>query len=182
MEQGTSRQNSLPPPPPLPHLLVTPSDIPADPDGSLPWWQPTWGDIARRLGWRWVYIVPLVLLLLVIVWAMFSRYWFFNLLWYGGKLWLWLGAVAVGAVVQAIRQATSSRTDPFCIHCGYTLAGLPDQHICPECGRRYSFELIKQYQQDPRWFQQRWKLQHGNPQAMPFQAGKVMGRASGDGT
>jgi len=174
---------SLPPPPiPQQRLLLTPSDIPADPDGGLPWWKPTWVDVARRLGWRWLYMIPLALLLSVLVLAFFARWSYFSLLFYGGKLWLWLGAGAMGAVVQAVRQATSARGEPFCIHCGYTLEGLPDQHICPECGRPYSFGLIRQYQQDPGWFVKRWKLQHANPRTIPFEAGKVMGRASGDGT
>jgi len=180
MGQGTSEENSLPPPPPIPQrLLISPSDIPADADGSMRWWKPTWRDVAARLGWRWLYLVPLVLVFLLVVWALFSRFWFINLFWYGGKLWIWLGA---GAVVQAMRQATRARAEPFCIHCGYTLAGLPDQHICPECGRPYSFGLIKEYQQDPGWFVKRWKMQHGNPINERFEAGKTVGRASGDGT
>jgi len=138
--------------------------------------------VARRLGWRWLYFIPLLLLLLVLVWAMFLRLWFFNFLFYGGKLWLWLGAAAFAAVVEAMRQATKARQEPFCIHCGYTLTGLPDQHICPECGRPYSFDLIRQYQQDPKWFVQRWEARHGNPINAPFEAGKATGAASQDGT
>ena len=127
-------------------------------------------------------MIPLVLVFLLVVWAIFSRVWFVNLFWYGGKLWLWLGAGAVGAMVEAMRQATKARAEPFCIHCGYTLEGLPDQHICPECGRPYSFELIRQYQNDPKWFVQRWKMQHGNPINVRFEAGKAVGKASQDGT
>jgi hypothetical protein len=182
MGQGTRKENSLPPPIPPQRMLFSPSDIPADADGSMQWWKPTWRDVAMRLGWRWLYLVPLVLVLLLVVWALFSRFWFVNLFWYGGKLWIWLGAGAVGAVVEAMRQATRAREDPFCIHCGYTLAGLPDQHICPECGRPYSFELIRQYQQDPGWFVKRWKMQHGNPINERFAAGENRRAVSNDGT
>ena len=59
-------EQSLPPPPPIPQqrLLLTPSDIPCDADGSLPWWKPKFADVARWLGWRWLYLIPLGLLLL----------------------------------------------------------------------------------------------------------------------
>ncbi|HEV8604368.1 MAG TPA: hypothetical protein VGQ99_03320 [Tepidisphaeraceae bacterium] len=176
-------QESLPPPiPDQKRLLLSPSDIPADPDGSLPWWKPSWTDVAQRLGWRWLYLIPATLVLVLAIWAIFSRAWFINIWWWGGKLWIWIGAGAVGAVVEAMRQATKARAEPFCIHCGYTLSGLPDQHICPECGRPYSFQLIKEYQHDPKWFVQRWKSQHGNPINERFEARKSTGRASGDGT
>jgi hypothetical protein len=138
--------------------------------------------VARGLGWHWLYVIPIVLLLLVLLGVVFSHLSYLGLLLYGGKLWFWMGAIAFSAVVQAMRQATKARQEPFCIHCGYTLAGLPDQHICPECGRPYSFDLIRQYQQDPKWFVQRWEMRTANPINAPFEAGKVAGRASGDGT
>src|SRR6185436_14573032 len=112
-----SHETSIPPPPiPQRPLLLSVSDIPPDPDGSLPWWKPTWRDVAWRMGWRWLYVIPILLLLLVLIWALFARFWFINVVFYGGKLWLWLGAGAVGAVVQAMRQATQARQEPFCIH------------------------------------------------------------------
>jgi hypothetical protein len=93
MEPPTSEENSLPPPPiPRQRLLYAPSDIPADADGSLCWWKPTWSDVAKRLSWRWLYLIPFVLVLLLVGWAFFSHWWFMSIFWYGGKLWIWLGA------------------------------------------------------------------------------------------
>ena len=131
---GTFEEQSLPPPLPIPQkrLLLSPTDILADPDGSLPWWKPTWGDVAQRLGWRWLYLIPLVMMVLLGVWMLLFHVWFVNMLWWSAKFWVWIVMGAVGAVVEAMRQATKARAEPFCIHCGYTLAGLPDQHICPE--------------------------------------------------
>ena len=175
--------HSLPPPiPEQKRLLLSPTDIPADADGSLPWWKPTWGDVARRLGWRWLYLIPLVMMVLLGVWMLLFHVWFVNMLWWSGKFWVWIVMGAVGAVVEAMRQATKARAEPFCIHCGYTLDGLPDQHICPECGRPYSFQLIREYQENPKWFVQRWKMQHGNPINERFEAGRGGGVASNDGT
>ena len=131
---------------------------------------------------KWLYIVPVALLLMAAAWMTFSHFWWINIWWWSWKIWVFLFVGGVGGIVETIRQATKARKEPFCIHCGYTLAGLPDQHICPECGRPYSFELIRQYQNDPRWFVQRWKAQHGNPINARFEAGRSAGRASGDGT
>ena len=123
-----------------------------------------------------------MLVLLLFVWGLFSHLWFLKVFWYGGNLWLWLGAGAVGAVVEAMRLATKARNEPFCIHCGYMLQGLPDQHICPECGRPYSFELIKLYQNDPKWFVQRWQMRNANPIGVPFHAGASIAPRQNDGT
>jgi hypothetical protein len=182
------QSDSLPPPPleppPIPQgrLLFSPTDIPADADGSLPWWRPTWGDVARRLGLRWLYIVPVAAVLIGVVVLCLLRFWFFNLVLTTWKLWVLLLVGGVAAIAEAIRQVTRARSEHFCLHCGYTLEGLPDQHICPECGRPFSFELIRLYQNDPKWFKQRWAMRGTNPISAPFDAGRAMGRASKDGT
>jgi hypothetical protein len=54
-------------------------------------------------------------------------------------------------------RVTKSREEPFCIHCGHTLTGLPDHHRCPECGRRFSFALVDAYRRDPDGFVNQWK-------------------------
>jgi hypothetical protein len=155
-------QESLPPPPihepqipPVPLRLMTPGDLPADADGKLPFWKPTWGEVARGLGWSWLFIGPAILLMLGGTWMCITSWW-----WAWWWRWEWgalLLAGVIGGVVGVIRQGIKGRKEPFCIHCGYSLEGLADEHVCPECGRRYSFELIRKYQDDPRWFIQCWE-------------------------
>lgn len=47
---------------------------------------------------------------------------------------------------------------PICMHCGYDLTGLPDQHKCPECGIQYSFADIGKYKADPEGFREEWTV------------------------
>ena len=82
-----------------------------------------------------------------------------------------------------LRTAVRQRPDPFCIHCGYSLTGLPDGHRCPECGRTFSFRVIEEYRRDSHWFIQRYKMRHDLPVAeVPFAAGEVRRARSRDGT
>lgn len=162
-------RESLPPPPifevipevpPVPErggMMLTPGDIPADADGKISWWKPGWGEVAVRLGWRWLFVGPAILFLLGMVGLCVVRWWWIDWwlsLW---KVWAMVLAGVVGGLVGVIRNGIKGRGEPFCIHCGYNLDGLPEQHVCPECGRKYSFELIRKYQQDPRWFMQCWE-------------------------
>src|SRR5947207_5124169 len=122
MGRGTwdmGEEGSLPPPPlepppipPIPgrgRMMVAPSDIPADADGSLPWWKPSWGDVARRLGMKWLYIVPLGMLLIVMVWMTLAHFWWLNFLFYSWKIWVFLFLGGVGGIAETIRQATKAR-------------------------------------------------------------------------
>jgi hypothetical protein len=104
--------------------------------------------------------------------------------WWGFKLWTVVIGAAIGLAGRALKLAMKTRREPFCIHCGYSLRGLPDHHICPECGRPFSFELIEEYRQDPVWFVERWKThrESGRAESAPFEAGAHRRRRSRDGT
>jgi hypothetical protein len=100
------------------------------------------------------------------------------------KLWVLAVAIPMVAAVNAAKNAIRSRRDPFCIHCGYGLTGLPPEHVCPECGSAYTQQLIEEYRRDPHWFIRRYEITKDLPRRdAPFEAGPVSGKArSRDGT
>lgn len=162
--------------------LGTPTDIPVPPEDGMPWWRPGWRDIIPHIGYRWVFLLPAVLVV-----ALFLASWIFpglRSLFFilGFKLLLIVIAIAVSLAGYFIRVATRVRTEPFCIHCGYNLTGLPDHYRCPECGRRYTWQAINEYRRDPQWFIERYYLQRKlPPPPAPFTTGKLR-RRSRDGT
>lgn len=86
-------------------------------------------------------------------------------------------------VINVSRHILRSRKGPFCIHCGYTLMGLPDHHTCPECGETYSFATIEEYRRDPNWFIRRYTMHRELPRRdEPFMAGIPKRPRSRDGT
>jgi hypothetical protein len=88
-------------------------------------------------------------------------------------------AYAFSLASHSIRQ----RKEPFCIHCGYDLSGLPDNHTCPECGEPYSWRIIDEYRRDPDWFIERYKKRNDIPAAdVPFEARPSARKRSRDGT
>ncbi len=48
-----------------------------------------------------------------------------------------------GNVTRLCRQAAENDCC-LCLHCGYSLRGLPAVHRCPECGATYDIEEVKQ--------------------------------------
>lgn len=176
--QDTLKRHGLDVVPPA--TVASPTQMLGD-DDNVAWWTPTWRDIARQVGWKWIFALPAFVVIGLGIGS----------IWYGRLMFpLWMVGVKVLAVSLAIplvlmlevaRVATSARKDPFCIHCGYGLTGLPDHHTCPECGRPYSFDIIEEYRRDPHWFRQRHKMRGQMPRAdAPFIAGK--GPTAHDGT
>ncbi len=176
-----------PAPPVIPVVPAAPVASPADMVGpafgpDVPFWRPGWRDTARHLGWRWVLFLPPVLAvaaLLALPWEPRAAWW---LLTGHLKILAWVIVLPVAAAGTAVRAATGLRTDPFCIHCGYDLTGLPEAGVCPECGRPYTRELIDEYRRDPAWFVQRYRARGTAPAAVGFDAGPVRRKRSRDGT
>jgi len=128
-------------------------------------------------------LVPAVVLLAGLAMLPWRPQFLQLLFWGGGKLLLLSVGGAIGMAGTAIRAVVRQRKEPFCIHCGYTLLGLPDHHICPECGRPYSLRLIDEYRRDPHWFVQRYKAHRILPNAdEPFLARPSTKPKSRDGT
>jgi hypothetical protein len=76
-------------------------------------------------------------------------------------------ALPVAQIAWAVRAGAAARKEPFCIHCGQCLTGLPAIHICPECGRPYDLAVLNDYRRDPAWFIQRWRARRDIPQPAP---------------
>jgi hypothetical protein len=150
---------------------------------DVPFWRPGWGDILKHMGWRWLLLLPGVAVLGIFAVVPWQPALLQFLLLGGGKLAIIFVGGALGIAGAGVRSAVHQRKDPFCIHCGYDLIGLPDHHTCPECGRPFSLRLIEEYRRDPQWFIKRYKARGEMPVAdAPFAAGAVRSRKSRDGT
>jgi hypothetical protein len=148
---------------------------------DLPFYRPSAMDIARTIGWRWVLLVPIILVL-----AAFPVMFFLppavmmQFLQVELKLVLLALGGGITIVLWAVRNAINTRTDLFCIHCGYNLDGLTDEGTCPECGRNFKHKIIREFKKDPHFFIARWKAVQTAPKATPFSAGE--GPTPYDGT
>lgn len=181
MENSPPRAPDAPPLPP--QVVASPSDLPAGADDEPMWWRPSFADSMRYIGWRWLLVVPMLAVLVMAVAMLLFPQIFPLFAGVGIKFALTVGALAVSLCGYVYREAARGRKEPFCIHCGYNLTGLPDGGTCPECGRPYSWRVIEEYRRDPAWFIQRWRTQRMSPPThAPFEAGPRRSKRSRDGT
>jgi hypothetical protein len=168
----------LPPP-----NVASPSQMRLDPAEEVRWYKPGFGESAKLFGWRWIYFIPAALLLALLLYIPL-RPEMFQFIVYWWKLVVIAVVLPTGLAINAAKNIIARRKEPFCIHCGYDLTGLPDHHNCPECGRPFSIAIINEYRRDPHWFIERYKKHQDIPRAdIPFQAGPVRPkRKSRDGT
>src|ERR1041384_5008551 len=56
-----------------PEVVASPSALRAAPGEEMTWWRPTWSESLRHVGWRWILLVPVVLLagggIFLLLWA-----------------------------------------------------------------------------------------------------------------
>jgi hypothetical protein len=163
--------------------LASPCQLAGAVERDVPFWSPTWGDALAHLGWRWVLVLAPLALVAVAISAMAWSTALPAFFWLGPKIIIMILALPVTTLAIAFRTAIQRRKEPFCIHCGYGLSGLPDHHRCPECGRPFTLAMIDEYRRDPHWFIRRWRVQHVLPPAdAPFSTGTGPRRRSRDGT
>lgn len=139
---------------------------PSAEETPIRWWRPGWHDVIATAGWWWILLViaTIVLALVLAGILLITGFAFTGLLLKPAAILVGGAVVLVGYV---IRKATQARREPFCIFCGYCLAGLPDDYRCPECGRAYTWRQIDDYRRDPQWFIERWKARQNLPPPDP---------------
>ena len=165
-------------------VFATPSDVPGAYDPNLPFWLPSWEESARFMGWRWAIVALIAALLILAGWLVFVWRGILSVgfVGVGFKIGGLIVALAVSVVAYLRKSAARFRTDPFCIHCGYSLAGHKDGDICPECGRKSNFTVSREYKRDPEWFIKRYRARATTPVgSVILEAGPVR-RPSIDGT
>lgn len=177
-EQIDPRPNYAKPAPPT---HASPADMRPRDGSEMRWYLPDWSTRLRLMGWRNLLFLPLLALIAAFI---LSPWWpaaMLNILLGWWKVWVIAVAVPLAAFVAAARNALRLRTDPFCIHCGYSVTGLPDGHNCPECGEPFDLKVIEEYRRDPHWFIERFNKRHDLPPTQAtIEAGQV--RRGGDGT
>lgn len=173
-----------------PPVYASPADLPPQPGDALtpdfvlmfegaevPFWRPGAPEIIRAIGLRWFILVPAILFVLgyplALVWmglrGALSHGWAQLV-----KVWIFAVGVAITIVIAAIRRGVSTRTEDFCIHCGYSLDGLEDSGRCPECGRRYIKSLCAEFRKDPHFFAHRYHKMRSHPAAIITPGGRAI--------
>lgn len=180
LDENSPLEKQLPP-----EVAASPSELPTKDDSNLVWWKPGWKEMAGELKARWYYFLPAILVLLLLGFVFYILPGpDFVLSLVGIKLLILAGGLAVLCIGLVVRKVTRARKEPFCIHCGYNLTGLPDHYRCPECGRPYSWRVIDEYRRDPEWFIQRCRATQKLPKRdQPFTAGtQPSAKTRDDGT
>lgn len=172
------------PPPRDPDSRIPPSPVASPAQvthaGEPRWYLPTIGERIAMLRWRILWFLPAGAILLAVVFVPFAPFVFSLFVW-----WWKLLLIAIGLPLTHAMRLTARgiqlKTNPFCIHCGYDLTGLPDGHQCPECGATFHYAIIDEYRRDPHWFIKRHAMMKNLPAAdEPFAAGPK--RSAHDGT
>ena len=162
--------------------VASPTNL-LDLGGDVRWWKPSWRDRARAVGWKWCFALPALIVVGLLTASLWHGQYFLPIWMLGTKLAAVSILIPIVLLIEVVRICAAVRKDPFCIHCGYSLEGLADNHRCPECGRPYSFAMIAEYRRDPHWFIRRYHMRHNLPAAdAPFAAGAVRSKPSRDGT
>ncbi len=141
-------------------------------DKDVPFYRPGALDIAKTIGWRWVLLVPILMVIAALPMTLFlPRPVMVQVVQVELKLVLLAIGGGVTIVLWAVRNAINTRADLFCIHCGYNIEGLGEEGTCPECGRNFQLPIIREFKKDPHFFVARWKAIKDAPKAVPFTAG-----------
>ncbi len=148
---------------PAPLTHGSPVDLQLDPTIELRWYLPTWRERIRLMGWRNLFWLPPIALVLALATFPFLLPAALNLLIGWWQIWIAIIAIPLIAAAEATRHVLRRRKEPFCIHCGYTLTGLPDGQPCPECGQPFRLGTIEDYRRDPHWFIERYNKRNNIP-------------------
>lgn len=136
---------------------------------KLTWYRPTFGEIVRQMEWWWG-ALPVAAMAAggMVVAGLLLGPDHIEMAWVGGRMLLVLVVVPFIFWEHVRDRVIKARADPFCIHCGWTLTGLPEEGRCPECGEPYRMKIVDMFRRDPQWVIAYWRFNSRPPSVELF--------------